>query len=79
MQAAAAVLVAAIAVAAIIFSKITGHSKWTGPRPAIKRALLVIAHPDDESLFFVPSVRSLVQDGWEVGMLCLSNGEFREH
>uniref|UniRef100_A0AAV1UXZ9 N-acetylglucosaminylphosphatidylinositol deacetylase n=1 Tax=Peronospora matthiolae TaxID=2874970 RepID=A0AAV1UXZ9_9STRA len=47
-----------------------------------KRALVVTAHPDDESMFFLPLVHSL-QDGtssgkdmWETHLLCLSRGDF---
>lgn len=44
----------------------------------IKRALLVTAHPDDESMFFLPLVRSLVDapSEWELHLLCLSRGNF---
>jgi N-acetylglucosaminylphosphatidylinositol deacetylase len=36
--------------------------------------LLVIAHPDDESMFFAPSLLSLVHSSARVFVLCLSNG-----
>lgn len=37
------------------------------------QALLVIAHPDDESMFFGPCMRSLCEEfSWHV--LCLSTG-----
>ena len=39
------------------------------------RVLLVTAHPDDESMFFVPAVRSAVQGGGaQLALLCLSRG-----
>ena len=40
--------------------------------------LLVIAHPDDEAMFFVPTLRALVAHPEEnhVYVLCLSNGGF---
>ncbi|TMW69519.1 hypothetical protein Poli38472_001675 [Pythium oligandrum] len=50
-----------------------------------KQALLVTAHPDDESMFFLPLVHSLTaprpkqgQSGaeWNVHLLCLSRGNF---
>ncbi|CAI5732130.1 unnamed protein product [Hyaloperonospora brassicae] len=47
-----------------------------------KRALLVTAHPDDESMFFLPLVHSLQlrssagRDKWETHLLCLSRGNF---
>ena len=38
------------------------------------RVLLVTAHPDDESMFFAPSLGHFVRAGSEVAVLCLSNG-----
>ena len=38
------------------------------------QALLVIAHPDDESMFFSPTITALKQQGTTVCLLCLSNG-----
>jgi N-acetylglucosaminylphosphatidylinositol deacetylase len=38
-------------------------------------ALLVTAHPDDESMFFVPAIAALRASGWRVRLLCLSNGD----
>ena len=38
------------------------------------RALLVIAHPDDESMFFSPILQYLTKRGFDVEILCLSNG-----
>lgn len=36
--------------------------------------LLVIAHPDDESMFFVPCINTIhIHDG-RIFILCLSNG-----
>jgi N-acetylglucosaminylphosphatidylinositol deacetylase len=36
--------------------------------------LLVTAHPDDEAMFFVPTLAHFVACGEDVGVLCLSNG-----
>jgi hypothetical protein len=47
-----------------------------------KKALLVTAHPDDESMFFLPLVHSLTsspaqgEPEWEMHLLCLSRGNF---
>ena len=38
------------------------------------RALLVIAHPDDECMFFTPTIDQLKRSGCKVFVLCLSNG-----
>ena len=49
------------------------HRAW--PRAGKGRvALLVIAHPDDESMFFVPAMRSLLSAGWKLHVLCVSKG-----
>jgi N-acetylglucosaminylphosphatidylinositol deacetylase len=39
------------------------------------KALLLTAHPDDEVMFFAPTLMALVAAGWEVSGLCLSTGE----
>ena len=39
-----------------------------------KTALISTAHPDDEVMFFTPTILALLAAGWEVGALCLSNG-----
>lgn len=44
--------------------------------PAHARTLLVIAHPDDEAMFFAPTVLRLRALGLPVFVLCLSTGAF---
>lgn len=39
-----------------------------------KRVLLVIAHPDDECMFFGPTIFRLCEQGADVYILCLSMG-----
>lgn len=41
-----------------------------------KRVLLVTAHPDDECMFFGPTIFRLCEQGADVHLLCLSNGTF---
>ena len=45
-------------------------------QPAIrgKNILYVIAHPDDEAMFFVPSIRRLREHN-KLYLLCLGNGD----
>mmetsp|Transcript_2853 Transcript_2853/g.6065 ORF Transcript_2853/g.6065 Transcript_2853/m.6065 type:complete len:328 (+) Transcript_2853:34-1017(+) len=38
--------------------------------------VLVFAHPDDESMFFLPTIRSLVDAGQTVWFLCLTSGGY---
>ncbi|CAD7703995.1 unnamed protein product [Ostreobium quekettii] len=40
-----------------------------------KRALLVTAHPDDETMFFAPTLLSLDEAGCDTHLLCLSKGD----
>ncbi|KAA0168768.1 hypothetical protein FNF27_07118 [Cafeteria roenbergensis] len=55
-----------------------GPKRWPGGVAASDRAvaLLVTAHPDDEIMFFLPAVRSLQAAGFDVSVLCLSNGGY---
>lgn len=50
----------------------------TTAMPKVKRVLIVTAHPDDESMFFAPTILGLkAQDeDCRVFILCLSNGNF---
>lgn len=47
------------------------------PRLRNKRICLLIAHPDDEAMFFAPSLLALTEPalGNHVKILCLSSGE----
>jgi N-acetylglucosaminylphosphatidylinositol deacetylase len=38
--------------------------------------VLVMAHPDDESMFFLPTIVSLLDTGAEVWVLCLTTGNY---
>lgn len=38
------------------------------------RVLLVTAHPDDETVFFAPTVTALHSSGHEIYLLCLTTG-----
>lgn len=50
-----------------------------GGRPLtnVRRVLLVTAHPDDETMFFAPSILGLVAQGCDVYLLCFSAGDYR--
>ncbi|XP_048222684.1 N-acetylglucosaminyl-phosphatidylinositol de-N-acetylase isoform X4 [Perognathus longimembris pacificus] len=43
---------------------------------AESRALLVIAHPDDEAMFFAPTVIGLTRLKHRVSLLCFSAGNY---
>lgn len=40
------------------------------------QALLVTAHPDDECMFFAPTILNLVESKVDLHLLCLSTGRF---
>lgn len=44
--------------------------------PDSVRALVVIAHPDDECMFFAPSIIMLLKQNASVHLLCLSSGNY---
>ncbi|KAL4111690.1 hypothetical protein PRIC1_003368 [Phytophthora ramorum] len=69
--------------ALVFFTSSVPEKSGSSSTPAqFKRALIVTAHPDDESMFFLPLVHSLQQqpegskDLWQTHLLCLSRGNF---
>lgn len=46
------------------------------PLNSSSKILLIIAHPDDESMFFAPVLRGLRLSGHRIFILCVSNGNF---
>jgi len=58
-----------------IFSSPSKETSFvTNDKAQQQRILLLTAHPDDECLFFGPTIRSLVRSGVMVFSLCLSVG-----
>ncbi|KAG9411634.1 N-acetylglucosaminyl-phosphatidylinositol de-N-acetylase [Aphanomyces cochlioides] len=55
--------------------QLTSHSAHGRSDAEKKEFLLVIAHPDDESMFFLPLLLNL-QDKANFHLLCLSTGDF---
>ncbi|KAK9829581.1 hypothetical protein WJX72_006605 [[Myrmecia] bisecta] len=53
------------------FSPLPGRSQRVSSAPTV---LFVVAHPDDESLFFAPTILAFKQAGMRVCLCCLSNG-----
>lgn len=66
--------------AALVFFTSSAADAPVSSTRQFKRALIVTAHPDDESMFFLPLVHSLQQpdertgDVWQTHLLCLSRG-----
>ena len=42
-------------------------------------AVLITAHPDDEVMFFSPTILTLLGAGWDVHGVCLSSGPTASH
>jgi N-acetylglucosaminylphosphatidylinositol deacetylase len=56
------------------------YNHYTTPEPPVdKKVLFITAHPDDESMFFSPTISSLREAGWELHILCMSHsGDIRK-
>ncbi|XP_069337993.1 N-acetylglucosaminyl-phosphatidylinositol de-N-acetylase isoform X5 [Eulemur rufifrons] len=57
-------------------SERTKSQKQAGLLGAGRRTLLVIAHPDDEAMFFAPTVLGLARLEHQVSLLCFSAGNY---
>lgn len=42
----------------------------------MSKVLLITAHPDDECMFFTPTIVNFISKGIEIDLLCLSTGNF---
>ena len=51
--------------------KLSGHSSSDWPN---KPTLLITAHPDDECMFFAPTIIHLLANNQKLFLLCLSEG-----
>lgn len=58
----------------LILSLLCGHAKRRRSLPKSRRALLIVAHPDDETMFFAPTLHGLRLSGSAIYMLCISTG-----
>ncbi|XP_072496152.1 N-acetylglucosaminyl-phosphatidylinositol de-N-acetylase isoform X3 [Notamacropus eugenii] len=58
----------------------SGRTRGVGGEPgrvgARSRALLLIAHPDDEAMFFAPTLLGLTRLRYRVSLLCFSAGNY---
>jgi len=65
-----------VVVACWLYTVTVARSRF--PKLTNKRICLLIAHPDDEAMFFAPTVLALTDPalGNHVKILCLSSGEF---
>lgn len=72
------ILITASLILSILIVWTTKCYYWLRARRTLKKdfekAVLVIAHPDDETMFFGPFLMSMWEMGVQVRVLCLSNG-----
>lgn len=54
-----------------------GKTAFEKPIKNARRVLIVTAHPDDECMFFGPTIFKLTKAGCSIYLLCLSNGKNR--
>ena len=47
-----------------------------GELSSIGSVLLIIAHPDDEIMFWTPTIKTLISFNISMKILCLSNGNY---
>ena len=70
------VLLSVLALCLIFYGLVT-HARRREIKTA-RRVLLVTSHPDDECMFFGPTVLSLTRNPQvNVFLLCMSNGDYR--
>ncbi|KHN77935.1 N-acetylglucosaminyl-phosphatidylinositol de-N-acetylase [Toxocara canis] len=62
-------IVLALCVIVLVFCAFQQH-----PLPVSSRTLFVIAHPDDETMFFAPTIHGVRASGAAIYLLCLSTG-----
>ena len=55
-------------------AKMSDNSEEQRKENARKTVLFVTAHPDDEAMFFVPTILTMKELGYNLHILCLSNG-----
>lgn len=59
----------------IILEKLHNQSNQHAQDYFGKKSLLVIAHPDDETMFFGPTIMNIINVNKSLDILCLSNGD----
>jgi N-acetylglucosaminylphosphatidylinositol deacetylase len=55
-------------------AKMSGSSEEQRNENSKKTVLFITAHPDDEAMFFVPTILTMKDLGYTLHILCLSNG-----
>lgn len=59
----------------VLYTLIFYKKNWSCSKiKGAKRALFVTAHPDDECMFFGPTIVHFVQQGIDVHLLCITEG-----
>jgi N-acetylglucosaminylphosphatidylinositol deacetylase len=61
---------------AVFLVRISHSRKSIEPEYSSGDALIVFAHPDDETMFFTPTITMLKRIGIKIHLLCLSDGDY---
>jgi len=79
MEELTALLLIILVICSLIYFCLNCRTSWKHGKQLSsgRRVMLVISHPDDEVMFFGPTILGLVQTN-EVYLLCLSVGDFRK-
>jgi len=82
-------IAAAVVIGSIVYKMVYGttcgnvescrvdDSNATDSKKKKKKVLVVTAHPDDECMFFAPTILGLRKKGIEVNLLCMTTGTVR--
>ena len=78
------VLIIGVLIAALILEKFKTHKLKSmlevkdikKELPSIGSVLLIIAHPDDEIMFWTPTIKTFLGNNIPLKILCLSNGNY---
>lgn len=69
-----AVPIAVFLLWALLFACAALWSSQDNPFQLANRVLLVTAHPDDETIFFSPTISGILASGKVIYLMCLSTG-----
>ncbi|KAF4660861.1 N-acetylglucosaminyl-phosphatidylinositol de-N-acetylase [Perkinsus olseni] len=69
-------VISAIVLLLAFFSAVRLKFMSSPERFPFKSAVIVVAHPDDETMFFLPTIKWLKKLGIEINILCCTTGDY---
>ena len=77
LEVALALILYALVALSLLVSVCSRANKFISSRTnRTKNALIITAHPDDECMFFGPTIQNLVSSNYDVHLLCCCTGNF---